>query len=441
MLTKAPKGMKDILPDQIYKWDYVEKVFKDLCGRYGFKEIRTPVLEHTELFTRGVGDTTDIVEKQMYSFDDYAGRGLTLRPEGTASVVRAFVENKLYAETKPAKFFYEIACFRYEKPQSGRLREFHQFGVEIFGSDNMLADAEVITLAADFLAALGVGNTALHINSIGCPDCRAPYREKLRDFLRPRYDELCDTCKERFHRNPLRVLDCKSAVCRELTAGAPRMLDHLCDACRADFKALGENLTASGVDFEIDAGIVRGLDYYTKTAFEFISENIGAQGTVCGGGRYDGLIEQLGGPPSPGVGFGLGIERLLLVMEAAGLAPLQPAACDAFIACAGEAGRAASLSLARRLRAAGLRVETDALGRNLKGQFKYADKLGARHVLVLGEDELQRGEITIRDMGSGEQRRIAMRDAEAEILVTTQTPRQLRPSRNLEGDFPSSRSF
>ncbi|MDR1135537.1 MAG: histidine--tRNA ligase [Clostridiales Family XIII bacterium] len=415
MLTKAPKGTKDILPAQTYKWNFVEGVFDEICRKYGFQEIRTPVFEHTELFARGVGDTTDIVEKQMYTFDDYAGRSLTLRPEGTASVVRAFVENKLYAGVQPSKYYYEIPCFRYEKPQSGRLREFHQFGVEVFGSSDMITDAEVISLGADFLAELGIRNVELHINSIGCPDCRPNYRELLKDFLRPKYDELCDTCRGRFDRNPMRILDCKSPVCQELVKGAPMMLDHLCESCSGAFETLKEYLNAFEIDYVVDAGIVRGLDYYTKTAFEFVSGNIGAQGTVCGGGRYDNLICELGGPPAPGVGFGLGIERLLMVAEAEGFKIPAPAGADAFIVCAGTGCKTAGIALLKRLRKAGMHAEMDGMDRNMKGQLKQADRAGARYTLIIGEDELRLNKVSLKDMTSGEQRLVGMHDVEEEI--------------------------
>ncbi|MDR2771286.1 MAG: histidine--tRNA ligase [Clostridiales Family XIII bacterium] len=407
MLTQAPKGTKDRLPDEIYKWSFVESAFRALCARRGFSEIRTPVFEYTELFSRGVGTSTDIVEKQMYSFDDYDGRSLTLRPEGTASVARAFLEHKLYAQPQPSKYAYEIACYRHERPQKGRLREFHQFGAEYFGSADMLADAEVIALAADFFTELGVvAEIDLRINSIGCPACRGGYREALRAFLAPKREALCDSCKNRLDRNPMRILDCKSPVCGELVKGAPRMLDYLCDACGEDFEALGRNLNALGVAFAVDAGIVRGLDYYTKTAFEFVSSRIGAQGTVCGGGRYDHLIEELGGPPMPGVGFGLGIERLLSVMETAGVAIPPPAGADAYIAFLGDAAKVAGLGLLRRLRAADLRVEMDGPAQSLKGQLKRADRLGARYTIVIGEEELREGAFLIKDMISGEQRRV-----------------------------------
>jgi histidyl-tRNA synthetase len=410
-MTQAPKGTKDILPDRVYRWTFAEDAFRETCRRYGFSEIRTPVFEYTELFSRGVGASTDIVEKQMYSFNDYDGRGLTLRPEGTASVARAFLEHKLYAEPQPSKYAYEISCFRHERPQKGRQREFHQFGVEYLGSPDMLADAEVIALAADFFAALGVKSTVLRMNSIGCPKCRGGHRNALRAFLLPKKDELCDTCKDRFDKNPMRILDCKSPVCQELVKGAPLMLDYICDECAEAFESLKRNLNALGVAFEVDAGIVRGLDYYTKTAFEFVSSAIGAQSAVCGGGRYDRLIEELGGPPVPGVGFGLGIERLLLLMEADGVFVPPPCGADAYIAFMGDEAKTVGLTLLKGLRARGLRVEMDGPAQSLKGQFKRADRLKARCAVVIGEDELRANEVMIKDMVSGEQRRVASADA------------------------------
>ena len=406
MLTNAPKGTKDILPSQVYKWHYLEKTFADICLRYGFKEIRTPLFEHTELFTRGVGDTTDIVEKQMYTFEDYAKRSLTLKPEGTAPVVRAFVEHKQYAEVQPTKYFYDIPCYRYEKPQSGRLREFHQFGIEIFGTNNMMADAEVICLGKDFLEGLGIQNIELRINSIGCPQCRDEYKKVLRDFLQPKYEPLCDTCKGRFVKNPLRILDCKSEVCQELVQGAPVMLDYLCEECATAFTELKNDLNSMEVEFIVDTGIVRGLDYYTKTAFEFVSNKIGAQGTVCGGGRYDNLIEELGGPPIPGVGFGLGIERLLLTLEANNIEISEPPSVDVFIAIMGDRAKQYGLSLLRQLRLKGVRAEMDLMARNFKGQFKYADRLRAKQTIVIGDNELDEGMITIKNMSTSEQRLI-----------------------------------
>lgn len=404
MLTNAPKGTKDILPNQVYKWHFLEKAFSNICEKYGFKEIRTPVFEHTELFTRGVGDTTDIVEKQMYTFEDFAKRSLTLKPEGTAPVVRAFVENKQYAEVQPTKYYYDIPCFRYEKPQSGRLREFHQFGIEIFGTSNMMADAEVICLAKDFIEELGIENVELRINSIGCPSCRENYRKILKDFLEPKYEDLCDTCKNRYERNPMRILDCKSEICQSLVVGAPVMLDYLCEECQVAFNEVKENLDSMNVEYIVDPGIVRGLDYYTKTAFEFVSNKIGAQGTVCGGGRYDHLIEQLGGPPIPGVGFGMGIERLLLTLEANDIEIPKPEGVDVFIAIMGENAKAYGLNLLRKLRQKGLKAEVDLLARNFKGQFKYSDRLNSKYTIVIGDDEIEKGLLTLKNMKTSEQK-------------------------------------
>ncbi|WP_027399665.1 histidine--tRNA ligase [Anaerovorax odorimutans] len=408
MLTNAPKGTKDILPSQIYKWHYVEDMFKKICEKYGFKELRTPVFEHTELFARGVGDTTDIVEKQMYTFDDYAGRSLTLKPEGTSPVVRSFVEHKLYADVQPSKYFYIIPCFRYEKPQSGRLREFHQLGIEIFGTDNTMADAEVIGAASDFLESLGIEGLELRINSIGCPKCRENYRNALREFLKEKYESLCDTCKGRYDRNPMRILDCKSSVCQDLIKGAPVMLDYLCEECQAAFSDVKKNLDSMSISYIVDAGIVRGLDYYTKTAFEFVSNKIGAQGTVCGGGRYDHLIEQIGGPPIPGVGFGLGIERLLLVLESSGIEIPKPDGVDVFVAVMGEKAKFFGLKLMRDLRKSGFKAEMDIMGRNIKGQFKYADRLNAKYTLVIGDNELNEGVVSIKTMATSEQKQVAL---------------------------------
>lgn len=408
MITNAPKGTKDILPDQVYRWHYVENRFADICAKYGFKEIRTPMFEHTEVFARGIGDTTDVVQKEMYTFNDHAGRSITLKPEGTSGAVRAFIEHKQYAEVQPTKYYYVTDCFRYEKPQSGRLRHFHQFGIEVFGTPNMLADAEVISLGYDFLTELGITEIELRINSVGCPECRSKYREALREFLYPHYDELCNTCKDRYERNPMRILDCKSEVCQQIAKGAPRMLDYLCDDCRQAFEELKQNLTSLGIEYTIDPNIVRGLDYYTKTAFEFVTTKIGAQGTVCGGGRYDHLVEELGGPPIPGVGFGLGIERLLLLMEANEIAIPEENKPEVFVAVVGEAAKAFGLKLCRQLRQKGVIAEMDTLARNIKGQFKYADRLGARYTLVIGEDELAKGVVSLKDMSRSEQREISI---------------------------------
>ncbi|MBQ8563694.1 MAG: histidine--tRNA ligase [Firmicutes bacterium] len=410
MLTNAPKGTKDILPDQIHKWHYVEQQWKDICRRYGFKEVRTPVFEHTELFTRGIGDTTDVVQKEMYTFEDHGGRSITLKPEGTSPAVRAFIEHKQYAEVQPTKYHYITPCYRYEKPQSGRLREFHQFGIEVFGTPNMMADAEVICLGYEFLTSLGITEIELRINSVGCPDCRKKHRAALREFLTPKYGELCDTCKTRFDKNPMRILDCKSPVCHELVQGAPMMIDYLCDDCKDAFQQLQDNLKAMEIPFTVDPGIVRGLDYYTKTAFEFVTTKIGAQGTVCGGGRYDHLIEEVGGPPIPGVGFGLGIERLLLLMEANEVHFPEPDKLDVFIAVMGDEAKAYGLKLCRDLRAKGLSAEMDTLARNIKNQFKYANRLNAKYTVVIGENELAEGVAAVKDMAAQEQHNVKFED-------------------------------
>ena len=416
MLTNAPKGTKDMLPDQAYKWHYIEEAFADICRRYGFQEIRTPVFEHTELFQRGVGDTTDIVQKEMYTFQDYGKRSITLKPEGTSPVVRAFTEHKLYAGVQPNKFYYNIPCFRYEKPQSGRLREFHQFGIETFGTMDMMADAECISLGYDFLQEMGITDVELRINSVGCPECRKKHREALREFLKPKYDELCDTCKDRFDRNPMRIIDCKSPICQELVAGAPMMIDYLCDDCRDAFEQLKANLDAMGIEYVVDPGIVRGLDYYTKTAFEFVTTKIGAQGTVCGGGRYDKLVEEVGGPSTPGVGFGLGKERLLLTMEACGVEIPEPSGADVFIAVMGDEAKAAGLKLMRELRKKGIAVQMDIMGRNIKNQFKYANRINARKTVVIGQDELEKNSFAIKDMATSQQVNVPMESIVEELM-------------------------
>ncbi len=415
MLTNAPKGTKDMLPDQAYKWHYIEDSFAEICRKYGFEEIRTPIFEHTELFQRGVGDTTDIVQKEMYSFQDYGKRNITLKPEGTSPVVRAYVEHKMYAGVQPSKFYYNIPCFRYEKPQSGRLREFHQFGVETFGTSDMMADAEIISLANDFLCEMGITDIELRINSVGCPECRKDHREALKKFLEPKYDQLCDTCKDRYNRNPMRILDCKSPVCQELVKGAPMMLDYLCDDCRDAFDELKGNLDAMGIEYTVDPGIVRGLDYYTKTAFEFVTSRIGAQGTVCGGGRYDHLVEEIGGPSTPGVGFGLGKERLLMTMEACGADIPESPGADVFIAVMGEDAKKTGLGLMRELRHKGISVQMDIMGRNIKNQFKYANRIKASKTIVIGQDEIESGSFVIKDMETSQQRTIPMESIVEEL--------------------------
>ena len=335
---------------------------------------------------------------------------MTLKPEGTSPAVRAFIEQKTYAEVQPTKVYYDIPCFRYEKPQSGRLREFHQFGVETFGTPNMVADAEIIAIGYDFLKSMGVTDLTLEINSVGCPKCRGAYRQKLRDFLRPVYDQLCETCQSRYEKNPMRILDCKSPIDQALVVDAPMMLDNLCDECRDAFEELKENLDAMGIPYVVNPRIVRGLDYYTKTAFEFVSNSIGAQGTVCGGGRYDNLAEEVGGLPIPGVGFGLGKERLLMLMEANGVVIPQPAPCDALIATMGKNARLMGQKLMKDLREKGAKVQMDDLQRNFKGQFKYADRINARYTIVLGDNEIEKGAATLKNMETGDQVEVKFED-------------------------------
>ena len=415
MLTNAPKGTKDVMPDQVYKWQYIEEKFAEICRRYGFKEVRTPIFEHTELFQRGVGDTTDIVQKEMYTFKDFGNRSITLRPEGTSPVCRALCEHKTYADPQPTKVYYNIPCCRYEKPQSGRLREFHQFGVETFGTMNMMADAEIIAIGYDFINEMGITDLELQINSVGCPECRGKHRDALRKFLEPKYDQLCPTCQERFHTNPMRILDCKSPIDQELVKDAPMMLDYLCDDCKEAFEQLKANLDAFGIKYVVNPKIVRGLDYYTKTAFEFVTTKIGAQGTVCGGGRYDGLIEEIGGPATPGVGWGMGKERILMTMEACGVEIPEPAGTDVFIAFMGDKPKAFALKLMHDLRLAGVAVQMDVMGRNFKNQFKFANRVGAAKTVIIGENELNEGKLQIKDMESGEQTGVPIENIVAEL--------------------------
>jgi histidyl-tRNA synthetase len=407
MLTKAPKGTKDILPQDVYQWHYIEDTIRDITRAFGYQEIRTPVFEHTELFERGVGDTTDIVQKEMYTFLDKGGRSITLKPEGTAGVARAYIEHKLYANPQPVKMFYITPCYRYERPQAGRLREFHQFGVEVFGAAQATVDVEIIALAMELFQQLGIEGLAVRINSIGCPRCRPNYHEVLKSYLSDHLDELCGTCKDRYEKNPLRVLDCKAEGCQPVIKEAPTMLDHLCEECSDHFEDTKRYLKASGFEYTIDPMIVRGLDYYTKTVFEIVSDSIGAQGTVCGGGRYDGLVEECGGPNVPGVGFGLGLERLLLVLESQNIAIPKPGVCDVFFATIGEQARVKAFELVQALRKKGVSSDMDHTGRSLKAQFKYADKLGARFVGTLGDQELTDGKLRLKEMAAGSEETVA----------------------------------
>jgi histidyl-tRNA synthetase len=374
------------------------------------KEVRTPVFEHTELFLRGVGDTTDIVNKEMYTFEDKGGRSITLKPEGTAGTVRMFIENGLANSPLPLKAFYITPCYRYERPQAGRLREFHQFGIEVFGSKSADMDAEVIFAASSFLNKLGIKDVKLNINSIGCKTCRAEYNSALKEYFRPNLDNMCATCKERFDKNPLRMLDCKEPACHSYAVGAPKILDYLCPECNQHFEDVKSLLTMQGVEYTINPGIVRGLDYYTKTVFEFVSTAIGAQGTVCGGGRYDGLIEELGGNSVPAIGFGAGIERLILLMENSGVAFPEDSVPDIYIAGMDKLGRDKAFSLACSLRARGAIVEIDHMERSVKAQLKYADKLGARYVAVIGESELSSGSVNLKKMSDGSTKSVAFDD-------------------------------
>ena len=402
LITTAPRGTQDVLPQESYKWHFIEGKLMDLARRYGFSEVRTPTFEHTGLFDRGVGDTTDIVQKEMYTFTDKGGRSITLRPEGTAGVARCVLEHGLLNNPLPLKLSYLISCFRYEKPQAGRFREFRQFGAEVFGSQDSAVDAEVIALVADIFTTLGISDIALELNSIGCPHCRPAYHEKLRAYFAQHIDSLCPTCRERLEKNPLRILDCKNDSCKEVAKGAPLGIDNLCDECADHFASLKERLTAMGIPFTVNPQIVRGLDYYTKTVFEFVSTSIGAQGTVCGGGRYDGLLETLGGPSTPAIGFAVGLQRLLAVMEQDGASLGAPPACDIFLASIGQGASVEAQKLALRLRRAGLHAESDVQGRSLKAQMKYADKLGARYTVVLGDDEVKTGQIKLKRMDDGQ---------------------------------------
>ena len=399
-MINIPKGTKDVLPSEAYKWHFVENTARRIAALYNLKEIRTPVFEHTELFLRGVGDTTDIVNKEMYTFNDKGGRSITLKPEGTAGAVRAFIENGLAGGVLPLKMYYIPPVFRYERPQAGRLREHHQFGVEIFGGKGAETDAEVILLARDYIASLGVQGTELQINSIGCKHCRPKYNEALREYLRPHLGEMCETCRSRFDKNPLRILDCKEEACRKINEGAPDPADYLCEECAEHFRNLKGILDACGVAYRQNPRLVRGLDYYSKTVFEFVSTQIGAQGTVLAGGRYDTLIENLGGPSVPAVGFGSGIERMLLVLENTGAKIPEEPPLKVYAAGLDDAGRRAAYALAADLRAAGISADFDHASRSVKAQFKYAGKIGAEYVAVIGSDELARGEYTVKNMAN-----------------------------------------
>lgn len=400
-MINIPKGTKDVLPSESYKWQFIENAAREVAKDFNIREIRTPVFEHTELFLRGVGETTDVVTKEMYTFEDKGGRSITLKPEGTAGAVRMFIENGLANAPLPLKAYYIAPCYRYERPQAGRLREFHQFGIEVFGTSAPEADAEVIFAASSFLKKLGIRDTRLEINSIGCKSCRAEYNRALKDYFRPHLGEMCATCNERFDKNPLRMIDCKEERCKKITANAPKILDYLCSDCRAHFERVKTLLDGLGVEYAVNPDIVRGLDYYTRTVFEFVSTSIGAQGTVCGGGRYDGLISELGGGNVPAIGFAAGLERLVLLMENTGVLFPEAPVPEVYIAGMDDASRAKAFSLVNGLRTQGISAEGDLMARSVKAQLKYADKLGAKYVVVIGGTELETGVCNVKKMSDG----------------------------------------
>jgi len=410
MLTTRPRGTNDIIPGEVEKWRRVEDQFYRVCALYGYNEIRTPVFEHTELFQRGVGDSTDIVEKEMYTFTDRGGRSITLRPENTAPAVRAYLENKLYAGPQPVKLFYSGPMFRYDRPQAGRFRQFHQVGAEVFGANVPAVDSEVIAMAMDFYGRLGLKGLELHINSVGCPECRPRQRRELKKYFQPHLDTLCRNCRDRFEKNPLRILDCKEQRCAQAGAGAPSTLDCLCLDCADHFAQVKKGLDLLNIPYVINQRLVRGLDYYTHTAFEIMAKDIGAQSSIGGGGRYNGLIETCGGPPTPGVGYALGMERIILTMERQGIAVNTASKPDVLVVTAGAEAADAAFKLLFSLRSAGISADKDYLGRSLKAQMKYAGKTGARFVVIIGTEELERGAALVRDMSSGNQETVVFED-------------------------------
>lgn len=420
LITKKIKGTEDVLPKESYRWQFVEDVMRRESQVYGFKEIRTPVFEHTELFQRGVGQTTDVVQKEMYTFDTKGGESVTLRPEGTAGAARAVLEHSLENEGLPIKASYFVSCYRYEKPQAGRLREFHQFGIEEYGTQSPLADAEIICVAQSIFDRLGIKQLRLEINSIGCPVCRAEYHKALKEYFSAYKDELCDTCNSRLEKNPMRILDCKSPICSKIAEGAPKITDYLCDECREHFEQVQKYLDVAGVEYSVNPTIVRGLDYYTKTVFEFVTDFIGAQGTVCGGGRYDGLIEELGGKHLPSLGFAMGIERLLMLMDKQGIEIPKPSSCDLYVATMGDKAKEKAFSLIKSVRGCGLIAETDVVGRGLRPQMKYADKIGAKFSLVLGDNEIEQNKAEVKNMMTGEKLTLALDEAFAERFSVLQ---------------------
>ena len=403
LLTKAVRGTQDILPSDSYKFRFVQDIMLNEAKLYGFKEIRTPIFEHTELFDRGVGGDTDVVQKEMYTFNDKGGRSLTLKPEGTVSAARAMLEHGIFNDALPLKMTYITPCYRYEKPQSGRYREFYQFGVEMFGAPSPAADADIICLATTLFERLGISNLSLEINSIGCPTCRKNYQAALKNYFSAYKNELCETCVKRLEKNPMRIVDCKNSDGQKISQNAPNIIDFLCEDCRKHFDDVKKYLDNSNIEYKINPKIVRGLDYYTKTVFEFVAKDDAQRGLVCGGGgRYDGLVEEIGGISMPAVGFGIGVERLLLLMESQEIEIPQPKKCDIFIATADENAYFMALCLAKTLREASFYAEFDVVGRGLKAQLKYAGKINAKFCLVLGDSELSLGKAEVKNMSTGE---------------------------------------
>ncbi len=415
MLTTRPRGTADILPGQVEKWQYIEAIAAKVAKEYGYREVRTPIFEHTELFIRGVGEDTDIVEKEMYTFRDRGERSITLRPENTAAVVRAYLENSLYAGPQPVKLYYIGPMFRYDRPQAGRFRQFHQFGVELFGTNHPAADAEVMAMAMDFYRRLGLTGLELHVNSVGCPKCRPMMRESLLKFFAPFHDELCPNCQNRYRKNPLRLLDCKSERCAEISVNAPTTVDCLCEDCRAHFELVQRYMDDLGVPYKLNNRLVRGLDYYTHTAFEIMASDIGAQSSIGAGGRYNGLIEAVGGAPAPGIGFALGLERIILSLDKRGFTPGLKPVPEVFLAVTGDTASREGFKLLASIRAAGLSADMDYQGRSLKAQMKYAGKTGARYTVIIGDEELRQGRVVLRDMTAGEQQEVALPDVVSEL--------------------------
>ncbi|MEE0264256.1 MAG: histidine--tRNA ligase [Acutalibacteraceae bacterium] len=408
LITKKVYGAEDVLPKDSHKWQFIEEVMRSEAAAYGFKEIRTPVFEHTELFQRGVGDTTDVVQKEMYTFNTKGGTSITLRPEGTAGAARAMLEHAIYNDGLPIKTYYFDSCYRYEKKQANRYREFHQFGIELFGTANPAADAEIISLASTLFDRLGITDLQLELNSIGCPTCRAKYHEALKAYFESSKDKLCETCLSRLEKNPMRILDCKSPICSEIAQNAPVVLDYLCDECNDHFTKVKAYLDGAEIPYVVNPQIVRGLDYYTKTVFEFVTTKLGSQGTVCGGGRYDGLVEEIGGQHTPSLGFGLGMERLLALMEEQGIEIPQPNTCDLYIASMGEEAQKKAFNLAKEVREAMISVECDIVGRSLRAQMKYADKIGAKFSIVLGDNEIAENKAMLKNMETGEKTEVPL---------------------------------